>query len=360
LKEEIYQEALQASTIYPDLVVTPVASGLINQTYKVIIKTNGYRFILQQINHNVFPEPEKVQDNYYKIWDYLFHNDKAKKIANPVKVPKPLKFMDEKYLFRDSQKNYWRKFECVDGAATFQNASTITQAKKVALTFGSITRSFESPDLNDFHVMLPGFHDLSLRFRQFKQSLHSKNLERLLKTSHLIEHLKKREHYVSFYEVITESDEFQKRIMHHDAKISNILFDEETGKVICPIDFDTCMPGYFFSDLGDMIRSMACSEAESNNNYSDLHIRKDYYEAILESYLEVMDDLLTEAEKKYIHVSGLLIIYMQALRFITDYLNEDKYYKTTYAEENFDRVMNQWVLLEKMEEFLHNEYLFRV
>jgi hypothetical protein len=120
------------------------------------------------------------------------------------------------------------------------------------------------------------------------------------------------------------------------------------------------MPGYFFSDLGDMIRSMACSEAESNKNLNELHIRKDFYEAVLEGYLELMEELLTDAEKKYIHFSGLLIIYMQALRFLTDYLNEDKYYKTNYAEENFDRALNQLVLLQKLEEFLIAEYQFRI
>lgn len=360
MKEEIYQEALLASTIYPDLIVKPVTSGLINQTYKVIINTNGYRFILQKINHDVFPEPEKVQDNYYKIWEYLYYDGAPKKIPFPVTVPKPLKFLDDNNLFCDSNNNYWRKFEFIERAISIQNTFHITQAKKVAQTFGSITRSFEFYDLNNLQTTIPGFHDLTLRFRQFKQSLHTKNLERLLKSSLLIEQLKKREHYVSFYEVITESDEFEKRLMHHDAKISNILFEEETGEIICPIDFDTCMPGYFFSDLGDMIRTMACSESESNNNVNELHIRKDYYEAILEGYLELVDEILTDSEKKYIHVSGLLIIYMQALRFLTDYLNDDKYYKTTYAEENFDRAMNQLVVLEKLEEFLNAEYQFRI
>ena len=159
---------------------------------------------------------------------------------------------------------------------------------------------------------------------------------------------------------MTESEEFEKRVMHHDAKISNILFSEETGQVICPVDFDTCMPGYFFSDLGDMIRSMACSEGENNTNYSEINIRKDFYEAILDGYMEVMQELLTDAEKKHIHYSGLLMIYMQALRFITDYLNGDLYYRTDYPEQNFDRAMNQLTLLQRLEEFLQTEYDFKM
>jgi thiamine kinase-like enzyme len=248
----------------------------------------------------------------------------------------------------------------MDGAQTFHNATNSMQARTVAEVFGSLTSGFEFFDLDRLYITIPGFHDLSLRFHQFKQSLHSKKYDRLLKAAPLIDQLKKREGYVSFFEVMTESEEFEKRLMHHDAKISNILFDEETGKVICPVDFDTCMPGYFFSDFGDMIRSMACSEDESSTNYNDINIRRDFYEAILEGYLEVMHELLTDSEKKYIHYSGLLIIYMQALRFLADYLNGDVYYKTTYPEQNFDRAKNQLTLLQRLEEFLSANYQYTI
>ena len=144
--------------------------------------------------------------------------------------------------------------------------------------------------------------------------------------------------------------------MHHDAKISNILFSEETGQVICPVDLDTCMPGYFFSDLGDMIRSMACSEDESSSNFSEINIRKDFYESIVDGYMEVMQKLLTDSEKKFIHYSGLLMTYMQALRFLSDYLNGDMYYRTTYTEQNFDRAKNQLTLLQRLETFLSENY----
>ena len=359
MTKEVYQEALDASTVHRDCIVTPITSGLINQTFKVIIHSNGYKFLLQQINTDVFPEPEKLQANYEKIWSYIYYDGPPHDIANLVTVPKPLDFLDDTKLFCDSHKRYWRKFEFMDGAQTFHNATNSMQAKTVAEVFSSLTYCFEFFDIDKLNITIPGFHDLSLRFRQFKQSLHAKNYDRLLKAAPLIDELKKRERCVSFYEVMTESEEFEKRLMHHDAKISNILFDEETGKVICPVDFDTCMPGYFFSDLGDMIRSMACSEDEKSTKYNDINIRKDFYEAIVDSYMEVMHELLTDSEKKYIHYSGLLIIYMQALRFLTDYLNEDVYYKTTYAEQNFDRAMNQLTLLQRLEEFLESNYQFK-
>jgi hypothetical protein len=357
---EIYQEALDASTVHRDLIVTPVTTGLINQTFKVIIRSNGHKFLLQQINKDVFPEPEKVQANYEKIWSYVHHEGPPLTISNPVFVPEPLSFLNDTRLFCDSNKKYWRKFEFIDGAQTFQTATTSIQARTVARVFGSISSSFEFFDLDTLYITIPGFHDLSLRFKQFKQSLHKNNYERLRKAASIINQLKEREHYVSFYEVMTESEAFKKRLMHHDAKISNILFSEETGQVICPVDFDTCMPGYFFSDLGDMIRSMASSEDESSSNFSGINIRKDFYESIIDGYMEVMQELLTDPEKKFIHYSGLLITYMQALRFLSDYLNGDMYYRTTYPEQNFDRATNQLTLLQRLEEFLSANYQFKV
>jgi hypothetical protein len=119
------------------------------------------------------------------------------------------------------------------------------------------------------------------------------------------------------------------------------------------------MPGYFFSDLGDLIRSMVSREDETSTNFDGITIRKEFYEAILAGYLQLMDKQLTELEKKHIHYAGPLIVYMQALRFLTDYLNGDVYYRTRYEGQNFDRAKNQLILLAQLEDFLHKEYNFR-
>jgi Ser/Thr protein kinase RdoA (MazF antagonist) len=201
--------------------------------------------------------------------------------------------------------------------------------------------------------VIPGFHDLGQRFTQFEQSLKGEYYERMSKALSLIDDLKKRERYKHFYEIMTESPEdFPLRVMHHDAKIANVLFNKKNGRVICPIDLDTVMPGYFFSDLGDMIRSMACINDENSKGLEAIIIRKDYYEAIVNGYLAILGKQLTPSEKKYIHYAGLIMVYMQALRFLTDYLNGDSYYRTIYPEQNFDRAMNQYVLLSRLEEWL--------
>jgi hypothetical protein len=130
--------------------------------------------------------------------------------------------------------------------------------------------------------------------------------------------------------------------------------------VICPVDFDTTMPGYFFSDPGDMIRSMAGSADESSTDFNNIRIRSDIYKAIINGYLAGMNAELTEMEKKYIHSSGLLLIYMQSLRFLTDYLNGDIYYKISYPEQNYDRTLNQLTLLKSLEEYLKENFKFTI
>ena len=355
MPEPLYQEALDAFTkTLQEFVVQPVGDGLINRSFKATSKMTGESFLLQEINQNVFPDPAKVQYNYELLWKYL----QSQEIF--FFIPEPKYFSDDAILFRDSKGNYWRVFEFVAGTMTFEIAEKPSQAWAVAESFAEFTASFSDFNPEQLAITIPGFHDLSLRFNQFKDSLRSHQYERIQKAAELINELKEREKYSSFFDVMIESSEFPKRVMHHDAKISNVLFDEDSGEVMCPVDFDTVMPGYFFSDIGDMIRTMSCDVDETSTEIEKISIRKNYYESIIEGYLSVMRKFLTDAEKKYIHYSGIILIYMQALRFLTDYLNGDVYYKIIYPEQNFDRAINQLTLLKRLEEFLLKEYDFKV
>jgi Ser/Thr protein kinase RdoA (MazF antagonist) len=154
--------------------------------------------------------------------------------------------------------------------------------------------------------------------------------------------------------VVQHEAGYPTRIMHHDCKISNILFENGTGAVICPVDLDTVMPGKYFSDIGDMIRTMACTEEENSKAWELIDVKKDNYTAIINGYLEGMRDNLTASELKHIHKPGLLLTYMQCIRFVTDFLNNDIYYRTTYPEQNLNRALNQLILLEKLETFTNN------
>mgnify|MGYP003347543187 FL=1 len=136
-------------------------------------------------------------------------------------------------------------------------------------------------------------------------------------------------------------------MVHADAKIANILFREDDHKPFCVIDYDTLMPGYFFSDLGDMVRTMVCSHDENERDCSRLQFRKSYYDEVVEGYCAAIK--LSNKELSIIHYAGLCMTYMQALRFATDYLNGDIYYAISYKEHNFDRTKNQCTLLDLLE-----------
>lgn len=351
----IPKEVLKAFTIDDTgyVIIEPIGSGLINDSWK-ISTTNNRNLFLQRINKNVFQEPQLVQANYLQLWKY------AKTANKGLLMPDPVFCNTQNSLHTDPSGNYWRAFQFIPESKTCPVAETATQAWATAKTFGQFTAAFSHMDTSLLTEVISNFHNLSLRYRQFETSLQSKSGERVARTSSLINELTKRGHYKTLYERISTSPiEFPLRVMHHDAKISNILFQERTGNVICPVDYDTVMPGHYFSDLGDMIRSMVSPEDEKSTYYENIEVRTDFYNGIVNGYLETMNDQLTSSEKKHLHYSGILMTYMQALRFLTDYLDGDTYYRTDYAEQNFDRARNQFVLLQKLESFLSERINFQ-
>lgn len=351
----IPKEVLEAFTLDDagNILAEPIGNGLINYSWKITSVNKGTLF-LQRINKNVFHDPQLVQSNYIQLWQY------AKSTTSRQLIPDPVFCNNQNSLHTDLSGNYWRAFQFIPESKTCTVAATATQAWATAKTFGQFTAAFSNMDTSRLHEVISNFHNLSLRYRQFQTSLQNTSGERATRAASIITELLQREHYIRFYEtIITCPGEFPKRVMHHDAKISNILFHNKTGHVICPVDFDTTMPGYFFSDLGDMIRSMVSPEDEKSTYYENIEVRQDFYESIVNGYLETMDDQLTRSEKKHLHYSGILMTYMQALRFLTDYLDGDTYYRTDYPEQNFDRARNQFILLQKLESFLWEKINFQ-
>jgi thiamine kinase-like enzyme len=359
--DEIPQGVISAFEQYtPDLpdhspgkiTVDPIGHGLINRSYKINCELKP-PFLLQQINKHVFPDPSSVQENYINIWEYAAFE------FTGLRLPYPKYYNNNSSLFKDENGNYWRAFELIENCYSINVPKTPSQARATAKEFAKFTVAFNDFNLDQLRIVIPDFHNLMLRYEQFEEAFNGAFYERMPKALPLAEELKQREHYKHFFESITASGEFPQRVMHHDAKISNVLFDEETDTPVCLVDFDTVMPGYFFSDIGDMIRTMVCPVDETNTEFEKIKIRKTYYDAIINGYLSVMKDDLTTSEKENIHYAGLLMTYMQALRFLADYLNGDIYYKTQYPEQNFDRAKNQLTLLSELEKFLKNNYSFK-
>jgi len=323
--------------------VEPLGGGIIHHTFKA--ETPMHAIVLQQINTNIFTKPDALIDNYLLVYQYLQESGR-------IKIPEPVETHGGNWLVKDETGNCWRATEFIGNAYSPDSVHDPAAAYTTAACFGSFTKALQGINISQLDVVIADFHDLSFRYQQFEDAIARAELFKAMRATHVIAELRQRKHLVDFYHSIKNNSAYPVRLMHHDCKIGNILFDRSTHEVICPIDLDTIMPGKYFSDLGDMIRTMACTEGEESRNWEKIDIRKEFYEAIISGYLQGIGEVFTPDEKKHVHYSGLIMIFMQALRFITDFLENDKYYKTTYPEQNLNRALNQLILLEKLEEFL--------
>ena len=182
---------------------------------------------------------------------------------------------------------------------------------------------------------------------QFERSLREGNPDRIATCAALIQRARAQLGIAEGYRAALASRALIPRLMHHDTKISNVLFDARSGKGICVVDLDTVMPGVVLSDIGDMLRTYVCPVDENHRDLNDIAIRPEVHTAIAAGYLDVMGDVLTGGERALFDFSGKFMIFMQALRFLTDHLNDDVYYGAAYPGQNRDRAANQFTLLER-------------
>jgi Ser/Thr protein kinase RdoA (MazF antagonist) len=321
--------------------ILPLWQGLINRTWKISL--NGHSYVLQKINQQVFKKPEDIAHNISLIAGYLQKYEPGYRFVSPIQT------IDGKSLIYKKEEGYYRAFPFVPGSHSKEVVQNPVQAYEAAAQFGMFTKLLKGFDVTNLKITISSFHDLSLRYQQFLEALEKGNPERLLKARIIIKELASRAYIVEEFERIKKNPEFKLRVTHHDTKISNVLFDKDDNG-LCVIDLDTVMPGYFFSDVGDMMRTYLSPVSEEETDFSKIEIRDEFYKAVVRGYYNEMKDELTEAEKKYFFYAGTFMIYMQALRFLTDYLNNDIYYGSKYPEHNLNRVMNQVALLKRLYE----------
>jgi len=325
--------------------VQALGNGLINRTYRVDFSASP-SIVLQCINQTTFPQPENIINNYRRLQEHA-----AKKGRPPLAALLPTH--KGKYYWQDAEGNFWRATAFIPGSYASPMPANAAAVYTAAKSFASFTQSLQGMPADELDIIIPDFHNLARRYQQFEDAVTHAGIKRLLKATHVISEIRNRSALLQFYVSVMENDtDYPTRIMHHDCKISNILFDAGTHEVICPVDLDTVMPGKYFSDIGDMVRTMACTEEENSTAWELIDVKPDYYHAIINGYLEGMGNDFTAAEKQHIHQPGLLLTYMQCIRFVTDFLNNDIYYKTSYPEQNLNRALNQLILLEKLEAFV--------
>jgi Ser/Thr protein kinase RdoA (MazF antagonist) len=311
----------------------PLSQGLINQTFDV--HTAHGNFILQSINTQVFKDPFAIDHNIKAIGQY-YNTNRPDQLFTHL-VPN----LRGETLIAWEGKQY-RAFKKIEGIA-LDVLTTAAEAKEAAQQFGQFTASLTEFPIGELKVTIPQFHDLALRYHQFEQALIHGDSKRIDTAKDAILFLKSHQSYVKKWIHFTTNKEAHLRVTHHDTKISNVLFKDDAA--ICVIDLDTTMPGYFMSDVGDMCRTYLCPVNEACQDLNQIKVLPERWTAIQEGYLEAMGEFLTNFEKDHFAFSGQCIIYMQALRFLTDFLELDHYYRVERPGQNLDRTKNQIQLL---------------
>ncbi len=342
MKEILFQFGLTDQ----NFLVLPFGCGLINTTWKITDKEGNAIYVLQKVNQQIFKQPDDIAFNIRLIDNYLWNQFPDYLFVSPVATITG----NELVKWDDG---FYRMFPFIKNSHTINIVEKPQQAYEAARQFGKFTKLLSGLNVTQLKITLPDFHNLQLRYQQFEKALQTGNPERITQSKDLIAAIKLNKRIVDEFEICKEK--FTIRVTHHDTKISNVLFDE-ADKGLCVIDLDTVMPGYFISDVGDMMRTYLCAVSEEEKDFSKIIVRKEFYDAIESGYLSEMGAELNEIEKQYFHFAGVFMIYMQAIRFLTDHLNDDCYYGARYTGHNFVRAGNQITLLQRLQQF-ENELL---
>ena len=327
-----------AFNLNPDVCrIQSFGSGLINHTLKITCPDGSY--ILQCINTQVFKHPESIADNIAQLAYYL------KTTAPDYLFVAPLPTISGQYLAHIDGE-YYRLTHFVPGSHTVDSVAHVIQAYEAAKQFGRFTQLLQNFDLTALSYTLPDFHNLNLRITQFEVAKAKADANRMATAADAISLVESYKYIADAYAELKHNKSIPLRVIHHDTKINNVLFDDQNNG-LCVIDLDTVMPGYFLSDIGDMMRTYLAEANEEETDLNKIEIRMNVFAAIYAGYIQEMGASLTYYEKSLFVYAGEMMIFMQALRFLTDYLNGDIYYLTTYAGQNLRRAQNQLTLLQK-------------
>jgi hypothetical protein len=316
-------------------------SGHINFTFFVESTLKKENFILQKINTAIFKDPWAIAKNIKTSNDYLQHKNPDYLFIHPILT------ICGKEIF-EFEDEHWRMSPYIFDSYSIDVVSDPKMAYEAAKAFGTLTKNLNGMSVKDLNQSIPGFHDLAWRYEQFEDAIKTGNKNRIKEQQEVIAFFEKHKNLVDQYIEITKNEDYPIRMIHHDTKINNVLFDQNTKKNLCVCDLDTLMPGYIISDLGDMVRTYTCELSEESTEFKKISVRLDFFKSLMQGYLSELKDLLTTPEKQALNYAGPFIVYMQGLRFLTDYINNDIYYPVKYPTHNLDRSTNQKILLEDL------------
>ncbi len=328
--------------------IKPLGDGLINDTYLVSTEGEKPDYVLQRINHNVFKNVEGMQRNIEAVTSHIrkkYESAGCDEIER--KVLEFIHVKDSKKTYYFDGSDYWRISRYIAASHTLPEV-TQKSAFLAGKAFGNFQRMLSDIDC-ELEESIPDFHNMEFRLQQLRDAVEADSAGRATEVAPLIEEIEKRAEKMCGPERMHREGRLPKRICHCDTKVNNMLFDEN-GNVLCVIDLDTVMPSFVFSDYGDFLRTGACTSAEDEPDLTKVNFDFDIFEAFTEGYLSQAKAFLTKEELEWLPNAVALFPYMQAARFLTDYINGDTYYKISYPEHNLVRTKAQLQLLHRIED----------
>jgi len=330
--------------------ISPYGNGHINDTYLVTMKEKAPRYILQRINKHVFSRPDKVVENIAGVTAYIKNKvlercgDVQREVLNLIPT------RDGDNYFFDDNEDYWRVYLFVENTNTFElphSPEIFSESARAFGKFGSLLGEYPCEKLN---ITIPGFHDTPLRYQQLRAALQADVYGRAKEVECELEDVFKRETEASKLCNMQKRGELPVRVTHNDTKLNNVLFDADTNKWVCVIDLDTIMPGLAVHDFGDAIRFGANTSEEDEADLDKCELSLPMFLAYTEGFLQHTNNMLSEQEKLMLPMGAKIMTLECGVRFLTDYLSGDIYFKVHYRNQNLRRARNQLKLVQSIEE----------
>jgi hypothetical protein len=327
-------------------------TGHIHDTYAVTFNQSGtvVRYLLQKLNTYVFKSPVQLMENFLRVtahirnkWENEGANDISRKTLTLVTT------WDNLPYYRDEKNNYYRVLLFIENTYTLDVITSTADAFKGAQAFGLFQKMLSDIKEPRLHETIPNFHNTPKRFEALEEAIRKDSRKRALQVKKEIDFAFLRKPIVSRLTDLQKSGKIPERITHNDNKFNNVLLDKATNEGLCVIDLDTVMPGLSLYDFGDMVRTVTSPTAEDETDLTQVKMQLPMFEALAQGYLSAAGDFLNDMEKQLLPFSGKLITFEQGIRFLTDHINGDVYYKTSRENQNLDRTRTQFKLLESIE-----------
>lgn len=329
----------------------PYGSGHINDTYCAWYDAAGQRirYIHQRINHHVFKNPIHLMENVDRVTSHSLHL--LLEQGHPEAYRRTLTCVpscDGKPYAIDADGNVWRTYPFIERARGYDVLETTHQAYQAARAFGEFQKLTAGLPGDRLHETIPHFHHTRKRYEAFLAALEQDTHQRAAEVAEEVDFVRAHESDCSRIVDLIASGAIPERVTHNDTKLNNVLLDDVTAEGVCVIDLDTTMPGSALYDFGDMVRTAVPQLAEEATDLSSMDVKMDMFEALLKGYRQSAT-FLNEAENNQLAYAGKLLTLECGIRFLTDYLQGDAYFKIKRPSQNIDRCRNQFAFVQALE-----------